>query len=60
MLSIRKVGKVMLFPFDDMFDFNNDGELDSFERAAEYAWMEDMEREDAFNFMDDDDLDDDF
>ncbi len=50
----------MLFPFDDMFDFNNDGELDSFERAAEYAWMEDMEREDTFNFMDDDDLDDDF
>ena len=22
--------------FNDFFDFNNDGELDSFERAAEY------------------------
>ena len=26
----------MFEPFDEMFDFNRDGELDSWERAAEY------------------------
>ena len=28
--------------FDDMFDFDRDGEMDSFEKAAEFNFMEDL------------------
>lgn len=31
-----------MFGFDEMFDFNNDGELDSLERAVQYQFMNDM------------------
>jgi len=46
--------------FGDMFDFNNDGELDSFERAMEYQFLEDLEKEDEeADDWDSDDGDDD-
>ena len=32
----------MLGLFGDMFDFNGDGEMDSFERAAEFAFLDEM------------------
>lgn len=28
--------------FDDMFDFDRDGEMDSFEKAAEFNFLEDL------------------
>ena len=28
--------------FGDMFDFDHDGEMDSFEKAAEFNFMEDL------------------
>lgn len=31
-----------MFGFDEMFDFNNDGELDSLERAVQYQFMDEM------------------
>ena len=31
--------------FGDMFDFNRDGELDTFERAMEYEFFEELDRE---------------
>ena len=52
--------------FDDMFDFDRDGEMDSFEKAAEFNFMEDLlddersERGREFSHIfDDDDEDDD-
>ena len=39
--------------FGGMFDFDRDGELDSFERAIEFQFLEDLEREE----YDDDDYD---
>lgn len=38
--------------FGDMFDFNHDGELDTFERAMEFEFLEELNRENEF---DDDD-----
>ena len=32
----------MLGLFGDMFDFNHDGELDSFERGAEFMFFKDV------------------
>ena len=32
--------------FGDMFDFNHDGELDSFERAAEFQFLDEISKED--------------
>ncbi len=52
--------------FDDMFDFDRDGEMDSFEKAAEFNFMEDLlddersERRREFSHIFDDDDDDDF
>ena len=34
-----KGGKIM-FGFDKMFDFNRDGKLDSWERAAQFQFMD--------------------
>ena len=31
--------------FDKMFDFNRDGKLDSFERAMQFQFMDEMSRE---------------
>ena len=33
--------------FGGMFDFDRDGELDSFERAAEFQFLDELEREEA-------------
>ena len=52
--------------FDDMFDFDRDGEMDSFEKAAEFNFLEDLlederrERRREFSHIFDDDDDDDF
>ena len=32
--------------FGDMFDMNNDGQIDSFERAMEFEFMDSLEEED--------------
>ncbi len=55
--------------FGDMFDFNHDSELDSFEKAAEFNFLQDLmddersermaECTDAFNDDEEDDDDDD-
>lgn len=47
-----------MFGFDKMFDFNCDGCLDSFERAAQFQFMDEMMKigeSDSFN--DDDEKD---
>ena len=36
-----------MFGFDKMFDFNRDGKLDSWERAAQFQFMDEMSKEDA-------------
>lgn len=36
-----------MFGFEKMFDFNNDGHLDSFERAAEFQFMDEMMQEES-------------
>ena len=51
-----------MFGFDKMFDFNRDGHLDSFERATQFRFMEDMmnhEDEDSFDEDDEEDIFDD-
>lgn len=43
------------------FDFNGDGEMDSFERAAEFAFLNDLlqdEESDEADLFDDEDSDD--
>ena len=40
-----KGGKIM-FGFDKMFDFNRDGKLDSWERAAQFQFMDEMMKDD--------------
>lgn len=40
--------------FGDLFDFNHDGELDSFERAMEYEAFEEMMKEDESDDVDED------
>ena len=47
-----------MFGFDKMFDFNCDGHLDSFERAAQYRFMEDMMKHDEEDSFDEDDGED--
>ena len=47
----------------DIFDFNGDGELDIFERAAEFQFLNDVvfgeeDSDDEFGFEDDFDEDD--
>lgn len=48
----------MFGAFDEMFDFNRDGELDAGERAAEYQFMEEMLESDHDDDSDDYDSDD--
>ena len=47
-------GKIM-FGFDKMFDFNRDGKLDSWERAAQFQFMDEMMKDDEKSISDDDD-----
>ena len=35
-----------MFGFDKMFDFNRDGKLDSWERAAQFQFMDEMMKDD--------------
>lgn len=35
-----------MFGFDKMFDFNRDGKLDSWERAAQFQFMDKMMKDD--------------
>ena len=52
-----KGGKIM-FGFDKMFDFNRDGKLDSWERAAQFQFMDEMMKDDEKSiFGDDDEID---
>ena len=49
-----------MFGFDKMFDFNRDGKLDFFERAAQFQFMDKMMNSDeTSSFEDDDELDED-
>ena len=46
-----------MFGFDKMFDFNRDGHLDSFERAAQFRFMDDMMKHEENDSFDDDEED---
>lgn len=41
-----------MFGFDKMFDFNRDGKLDDWERAAQFHFMDEMLSEDSDVFGD--------
>ena len=47
--------------FGGLFDFNNDGKLDAFERGAEFAFLNELikeeEKDESENFDDFDDFD---
>lgn len=36
--------------FGDMFDFDHDGEINGFERAMEFAFLDEMEEEEKTEF----------
>ncbi len=36
-----------MFGFDKMFDFDRDGKLDSFERAMQFQFLDEMSREES-------------
>ena len=44
-----------MFGLDKMFDFNRDGKLDSWERAAQFQFMDEMMMNDEKSIFDDDD-----
>ena len=44
-----------MFGFDKMFDFNRNGKLDSWERAAQFQFMDEMMKDDEKSIFDDDD-----
>ena len=44
-----------MFGFDKMFDFNRDGHLDAFERAAQFQFMDEMMKNGESDSFDDDD-----
>lgn len=48
-----------MFGFDKMFDFNRDGEMDSWERAAQFQFMDELLKEEssASAFDDNDETD---
>ena len=49
-----------MFGCDKMFDFNRDGKIDSFERAMQFQFLDEMSREeshDSGNSWDDDEGD---
>ena len=43
-----------MFGFDKMFDFDRDGKLDSWERAAQFQFMDEMMKNDEKSIFDDD------
>ena len=47
-----------MFGFDKMFDFNRDGKLDSWERAAQFQFMDEMMKNDEKSIFDDNDKSD--
>ena len=53
LIVLAEGGKIM-FGFDKMFDFNRDGKLDSWERAAQCQFMDEMMRDDEKSIFDDD------
>ena len=46
-----------MFGFDKRFDFNRNGKLDSWERAAQFQFMDEMLKEDSSKSDDDDEAD---
>ena len=44
-----------MFGFDKMFDFNRNGRLDAFERAAQFQFMNEMMKSGESDLFDDDD-----
>ena len=44
-----------MFGFDKMFDFNRDGRLDVFERAAQFQFVDEMMKSGESDSFDDDD-----
>ena len=44
-----------MFGLDKMFDFNRDGKLESWERAVQFQFMDEMSRSDERSSFDDDD-----
>lgn len=47
-----------MFGFDKIFDFNRDGKLNSWERAAQFQFMDEMMKNDEKSIFDDDDKSD--
>jgi len=52
-------GEMEMNPFDKLFDYNGDGELDCFERAVQYQFLDESEKkndssDDADRFYEDD------
>lgn len=48
-----------MFGFDEMFDFNRDGRLNAFERAAQFQFMDEMLKSgepDSFDYDDEQDI----
>ena len=45
-----------MFGFDKMFDFNCDGRLDTFERAAQFQFMDNMMKSGESDLFDDDEI----
>ena len=43
-----------MFGFDKMFDFNRDGKLESWERAAQFQFMDEMMKNNEKSIFDDD------
>ena len=46
-----------MFGFDKMFEFNRDGKLDSWERAEQLQFMDEMSNNDGNSSFDDDEID---
>ena len=40
-----------MFGFDKMFDFDRDGKLDSWERAAQFQFMDEMMKNDEKSYL---------
>ena len=47
-----------MFGFDKMFDFNRNGRLDTFERAAQFQFMDEMMKHEETDSFDDDNEED--
>lgn len=47
-----------MFGYDKMFDFDRDGKLDGWERAAQFQFVDEMMKNDEKSIFDDDDKSD--